>query len=126
MTKKIDASETIAQSKEYFTKHIANSEKFCDGVIEMNAAMFKGGETLVKKAYDNYISNVAASFDGVKALNKTADVTEFYKVATSNLTAAAERVTEQSKEYSELASKVMKDTGEAGRQAYTKSFSGNL
>jgi len=126
MTKKIDATETIEQSKEYMIKHIANSEKLVEGMIEFNAAMFKSGETLAKKAYDNYISNVAASFDGVKALNKTGDVSEFYKVATSNLTAAAERVTDQSKEFSELASKILKDTGEASRQAYTKSFSGNL
>jgi len=126
MTKKIDATETIEQSKEYMIKHIANSEKLVESMIEFNAAMFKSGETLAKKAYDNYISNVAASFDGVKALNKTGDVSEFYKVATSNLTAAAERVTDQSKEFSELASKILKDTGEASRQAYTKSFSGNL
>ncbi|MDJ0612863.1 MAG: phasin family protein [Rhizobiaceae bacterium] len=126
MTKKIDATETMAQSKEYMTKHIANSEKLVESVIEFNAAMFKSGETLAKKAYDNYISNVAASFDGIKALNKTGDMSEFYKVATSNLTSAAERVSDQTKEFSELASKVLKDTGEAGRQAYSKSFSGNL
>lgn len=126
MTKKIDATETIEQSKEYMTKHITNSEKLVESMIEFNAAVFKSGETLAKKAYDNYISNVAASFDGIKALNKTGDVSEFYKVATSNMTATAERITDQTKEFSELASKVLKDTGEASRQAYTKSFSGNL
>ncbi len=126
MTKKIDGTETIEQSKEYVTKHIANSEKFVDGMIELNAAMFKSGETLAKKMYDNYLSNVAASFDGVKALNKASDFPEFYKVATSNMATAAERVTEQSKEFTELTTKVMKDASEAGRQAYTKSFSGAL
>jgi hypothetical protein len=125
-TKKIDATETLEQSKEYMTKHIANSEKFFDGMIEFNAAMFKSGETLAKKGYENYISNVAAIFDGVKGLNKTNDMPEFYKVATSNIATSTERLTEQAKEYSELATKVMKDTGEAGRQAYTKSFSGYL
>ena len=126
MTKKIDATETMEQSKEYMTKHIANSEKFVESMIEFNAAVFKSGETLAKKAYENYISNVAASFDGVKALNKTGDMSEFYKVATTNVTTAAERVSDQTKEFGELASKVLKDAGEAGRQAYTKSFSGNL
>lgn len=126
MTKKIDATETMEQSKEYMTKHIANSEKFVESMIEFNAAVFKSGETLAKKAYENYISNVAAGFDGVKSLNKTGDMSEFYKVATSNVTSAAERVSDQTKEFSELASKVFKDAGEAGRQAYTKSFSGNL
>lgn len=126
MTKKIDASETLEQSKEYVTKHIANSEKFVDGLIEFNAAVFKGGETLAKKAYDNYISNVAATFDGVKALNKSSDVPEFYKTATTTMASATERFTEQMKEFTELSTKVMKDTGEAGRAAYTKSFSGTL
>ena len=124
--KKIDAAETIEQSKEYVTKHIANSEKFVDSMIELNAAVFKGAETLAKKGYDNYISNVAAAFDNVKALNKTSDLPEFYKVATSNVAAATERLSEQVKEFSELSSKVMKETGDAGRTAYSKSFSGNL
>ncbi len=126
MTKKIDATETIEQSKEYVTKHIANSEKFVEGLIEFNAAVFKGNETLMKKVYDNYISNVAAAFDGVKALNKSNDLPEFYKVATSNIASATERFTEQVKDFTELSTKIMKDTGEAGRAAYSKGFSGNL
>ncbi|MEL7429716.1 MAG: phasin family protein [Pseudomonadota bacterium] len=126
MTKKIDAADTIEQSKEYVTKHIANSEKFFDGMIEFNAALFKSGETLAKKAYDNYISNVAATFDGVKAMNKSSDMADFYKVATTTIASATERMTEQTKEFSELATKVMKDANEASRQAYTKSFSGNM
>ena len=124
--KKIDASETIEQSKEFMTKNIANSEKFVESMIELNAAVFKGQETLAKKAYDNYIANVATVFDNVKALNKSSDLPEFYKVATSNVAAATERMSEQVKELSELSSKVMKDVGEAGKAAYSKSFSGNL
>ncbi|MEM9330039.1 MAG: phasin family protein [Pseudomonadota bacterium] len=126
MTKKIDGAETLEQSKEYMTKHIANSEKFFESMIEFNAAMFKGSETLAKKAYDNYVSNVAASFDGIKALNKSGDLPEFYKVATSNIASATERYSEQVKGFSELTSKVMKDTGDAGRQAYSKTFSGTV
>ncbi|MEO0327104.1 MAG: phasin family protein [Pseudomonadota bacterium] len=126
MTKTIDTKETMEQSKEFVTKHIANSEKFVESMIEFNAAMFKGGETLAKKAYDNYVSNVAAAFDGVKSLNKTSDLPDFYKVATSNIANASERIADQAKGFSELSSKVMKDTAEAGRSAYTKGFSGNL
>lgn len=124
--KKMDATETLEQSKEYMTKHIANTEKFFDGVIEFNAAMFKNSETIAKKVYDNYISNVAAGFDNVKALNKTNDLPEFYKVATSNLASSAERFTEQAKDFSELSSKILKDAGESTRQMYSKSFAGNL
>jgi hypothetical protein len=122
MTKKMDTADT----KEYVTKHIANSEKVVESAIEFNAACFKGGEAMAKKLYENYVSNVAAAFDGVKALNKTNDVAEFYKVATSNMAASAERYTEQTKGVAELSGKLMKETGEAGRLAYSKSFAVNF
>ena len=122
MTKKtMDATETFKESQEYATKTIANSEKAVESMIEYNAAVFKGGEALAKKMYEYYVSNVAAAFDGVKALNKTNDLTEFYKVATSNAAAATERMTDQTKGIAELSGKVMKETGEAGRVAYSKS-----
>ncbi|MEL6735175.1 MAG: phasin family protein [Pseudomonadota bacterium] len=127
MTKKtMDATETLEQTQEYMTKSIANSEKVVESMIEFNAAMFKGGEAMAKKMYDTYVSNVASTFDGVKALNKTNDMADFYKVATSNVAAAAERYTEQSKAIAELSGKVMKETGEAGRLAYSKSFAVSL
>ncbi len=126
MTKKMDATETFEKSQEYVTKNIANSEKMVESMIEMNAAMFKGGEALAKKVYDNYVANMAAGFDGVKALNKTSDVAEFYKVATSNMAATAERITEQSKGVAELSGRVMKENGEAARLAYSKSFAVNF
>lgn len=113
-------------TKEYVTKHIANSEKVVESMIEFNAACFKGSEAMAKKMYDNYVSNVASAFDGVKALNKTNDVAEFYKVATSNMVASAERYTEQTKSVAELSGKLMKETGEAGRLAYSKSFAVNF
>lgn len=122
MTKKMDTTDT----KEYVTKHIANSEKVVESMIEFNAACFKGSEAMAKKMYDNYVSNVASAFDGVKALNKTNDVAEFYKVATSNMAASAERYTEQTKSVAELSGKLMKETGEAGRLAYSKSFAVNF
>lgn len=120
MTKNTNTTE------EYVTKHIANSEKVVESMIEFNAAVFKGGEAMATKMYENYVSNVAAAFDGVKALNKTNDVAEFYKVATSNMAAATERYTDQTKGVAELSGKVMKDTGEAGRLAYSKSFAVNF
>lgn len=124
MTKKtMDGSETFEKSQEFVTNHIANSEKVVESMIEFNAAVFKGGEAMAKRMYENYVSNVAASFDGVKALNKTNDVAEFYKVATSNVASAAERYTEQSKNVAELSGKVMRETGEASRLAFSKSFS---
>jgi hypothetical protein len=118
----IEASESMEKSQEYFTTQIANSEKAVESMIEFNAAVFKGGEAVAKKIYENYVSNVAATFDGVKSLNKTNDVSEFYKVATTNSAAAAERLSEQGKGMVELSGKVLKETGEAGRLAYSKGF----
>lgn len=122
MTKKMDTADT----QEYVTKHIANSEKVVESAIEFNAACFQSGEAMAKKLYENYVSNVAAVFDGVKALNKTNDVAEFYKVATSNAAASTERLTEQTKSVAELSGKLMKETGEAGRLAYSKGFAVNF
>ena len=125
-TEKVEANATMEKSQEYFTTQIANSEKAVESVIEYNAAVFKGGEAIAKKLYENYVSNVAAAFDGVKALNKTNDVAEFYKLATTNTAAAAERLSDQGKSVVELSGKVMKETGEAGRLAYSKGFAVNL
>ncbi|MEM8748892.1 MAG: phasin family protein [Pseudomonadota bacterium] len=123
MSKKTnEVEQTMEKSQEYVTNHIANSEKLVESMIELNAAFFKGGEAMAKKMYDNYVSNVAAAFDGVKALNKTNDPAEFYKVATSNVAAAAERMTDQTKGIAELSGKVMKETGEASRLAFSKGF----
>jgi len=93
-----------------------------ESMIEYNAAVFKGGEAMAKKMYEYYVSNVAASFEGVKALNKTNDVADFYKVATTNMASAAERLSDQGKSMVEMSGKVMKETGEAGRLAYSKGF----
>ena len=126
MTKKANETvkemPTMEKQQEYFTTQIANSEKAVESMIEFNAAVFKGGEAMAKKMYENYVSNVAAAFDGIKALNKTNDVAEFYKVATTNTAAAAERLSDQSKSVAELSGKVLKETGEAGRLAYSKGF----
>ena len=125
-TENVEVKATMEKSQEYFTTQIANAEKAVESAIEYNAAVFKGGEAIAKKVYENYVSNVAAAFDGVKALNKTNDVAEFYKVATSNTAAAAERFSDQSKSMVELSGKVMKETGEAGRLAYAKGFAVNM
>lgn len=125
-TKTAEVEKMTEKSQEFVTKNIANSEKMVESMIEFNAAMFKGGEAISKKMYDTYVSNMASTFEGVKALNKTSDAAEFYKVATSNAATAAERYTDQLKGMAELSTKVMKETSEAGRLAYAKSFSFNL
>ncbi len=122
MTKKVDMQDAKEQTQEFVSKGIASTEKVMDGVIEFNAAVFKGGETLVKKMYDNYVDNVAATFDNMKALNKSNDIGEFYKTATSNAASAAERLSDQGKGFAELSTKVLRETGEVGRNAFTKSF----
>ena len=91
----IEMAPTMEKSQEYFTTQIANAEKAVESVIEYNAAVFKGGETIAKKFYENYVSNVAAAFDGVKALNKASDVSEFFKIATSNVASGTEGLADQ-------------------------------
>ncbi|MEN0040153.1 MAG: phasin family protein [Pseudomonadota bacterium] len=125
-TIKDQTADIMGKSQEFVTTHIANSEKAMDSLIELNAAMFKGGEAIAKKMYENYVSNVAATFDGVKALNKASDVSDFFKIATSNIATGTERLADQTKGVAELSGKVMKDTGEAARAAYSKGFAVNL
>lgn len=119
---KAEVKETMEKTQEFATKQIAGTEKAFESMIEFNSTAMKNGEVVAKKMYDNYLANVAAAFDGFKALNKTKDAAEFYKVATSTAAASAERMMEQSKAVAELSTKAMKDTAEAGRAAYTKGF----
>lgn len=122
MTKKADMDATQKSTQEFLSNGITSTEKAVDGMIEFNAAVFKNGEVLVKKMYENYVANVAATFDSMKALNKSSDMGEFYKTATSSVSAATERLSDQGKGMVELSSRLMKDTGEAGRQAFSKAF----
>lgn len=118
--------EAVEKSQEFATKQIAASEKATGSMIEFNAAMFKNSETVAKKVYDNYLSNVAASFETMKTLNKASDAAEFYKASTKSSAEASELFMAQSKELMELSSKMAKDTFEAGQTAYAKSFASSL
>ncbi|RVU86467.1 phasin family protein [Leucothrix sargassi] len=120
------AKEAFEKTQEFASKQITSSEKAMESMIEFNAAMFKNSETVAKKMYDNYLSNVAAGFEGMKALNKASDISEYYKVAGKNSAAASERFMEQSKELVELSGKMIKETAEAGQNAYSKSFAASL
>lgn len=116
------ANEAIEKSQEFFAKTTSSSEKLVEGLIEYNAAVFKGGEVLAKKAYDQYLANVASAFDNLKALNKAADVAEFYKVSSKNAATAYETFTAQSKELAELSTKIGKETAESAKVLYSKNF----
>jgi hypothetical protein len=118
--------EAVEKSQEFATKQIAASEKATGSMIEFNATMFKNSETVAKKVYDNYLSNVAASFETMKTLNKASDAAEFYKASTKSSSEASELFMAQSKELMELSSKMAKDTFEAGQTAYAKSFASSL
>lgn len=129
-TKSTEATEAMAtattdalvKSQKAFAKTTETSEKFAENMIDYNTAVIKSGEALVKKAYDNYLSNVAAAFDGAKALTKTSDVADFYKVASSNYASAAEKISDQSKELAELSAKALKENSETVKKLYTKAF----
>ena len=116
------ANEAIEKSQEFFAKTTSSSEKLVEGLIEYNAAVFKGGEVVAKKAYDQYLANVAAMFDGMKALNKAADIADFYKVSSKNAATAYETATAQAKELSELTTKIGKETADNAKALYSKTF----
>ena len=115
-------TEALVKSQEVFTKSTETTEKFAENLIDYNTAIIKSGEALVKKAYDNYLANVSAAFDGAKALTKTSDVAEFYKVSSSNYASAAEKFSAQGKELTELSAKALKDNTETVKKLYTKAF----
>jgi hypothetical protein len=115
-------TEALVKSQEVFAKTTEGSEKVAQNLIDYNTAIIKSGEVMIKKAYDNYLSNVAASFDAAKALTKTTDVAEFYKVSSSNFTTAAEKFSAQGKELTELSAKALKDNAETAKKLYTKAF----
>lgn len=115
-------NEAIEKSQEFFAKTTSSSEKIVEGLIEYNAAVFKGGEVVAKKAYDQYLANVTTAFDNLKSLNKASDVAEFYKVSSKNAATAYETLTAQSKELTELSTKVAKETAENAKALYSKNF----
>ena len=115
-------TEALEKTQEVFTKSTETSEKFAETLIDYNTSVIKSGEALVKKAYDNYLSNVAAAFDNAKALTKTSDVADFYKVASSNYTSAAEKFSAQGKELTELSAKALKENTETAKKLYSKAF----
>ncbi|PWQ95277.1 phasin family protein [Leucothrix arctica] len=118
--------EAVEKTQEFATKQITASEKATESMIEFNAAMFKNSEVVAKKVYDNYLSNVAASFEAMKSLNKASDAAEFYKVASKNSATASEKFMEQSKDLIELSGKMIKETTEIGQSAYAKSFASSM
>jgi hypothetical protein len=113
---------TLEKSQEIFTKSTKASEKFVEGVIEMNATSFKGAEVVAKKAYDNYVANTTAAFEDAKALSKAADVAAFYKLAQANFTKAAEKYTAQFKDISALSQKVYADNTAVAKKLYKETF----
>ena len=115
-------TEALVKTQEVFAKSTETSEKVAENLIDYNTAIIKSGEALVKKAYDNYVANVAAAFDGAKALTKTSDVAEFYKVSSSNFASAADKFSAQGKELAELSAKALKDNTETAKKLYTKAF----
>ncbi|MEM9732482.1 MAG: phasin family protein [Pseudomonadota bacterium] len=116
------ATETLDKSKDFLSAQMAAGEKVAESMIELGATMFQNSDALTRKMYENYVSNTAATFDGMKALTKTDDVTDFFKVATTNVSSASERLTEQTKSVMEMGGKLLRETGDATVKAYTKSF----
>lgn len=115
-------SEAIEKSQEFFTKSTVASEKFVEGIIEVNASAFKGAEIIAKKTYDNYVLNVTSAFDDAKVLAKTSDIAAFYKAVSVNFVKTAEKYTAQNKELAELSQKIFKDNTSITKKFYSEVF----
>lgn len=116
-------TEAIDKSQEMFSKAASSSEKMVEGMIEYNAAVFKGGEVMAKKMFDTYIANVATGFANAKAMAKATDVADFYKIASEKTSAATEAYVTQSKEMYDLGSKVYAETTDTAKKIYSSTFS---
>jgi len=117
------ATDALDKSQEMFSKAATSSEKMIEGIIELNAAMFKGGEVLTKKVFDNFVSNVETGFANAKAMSKASDVADFYKVASEKTSAATETLAVQAKEMYELGTKVYGETTDTAKKIYSTTFS---
>ena len=116
------ATDAMKRGQEYMGEQISSAEKMMDAAMEVNAAVFKGNEAIFKQAYANYTSNVAAMFEGTKALNKAGTLSDFYSASMANMNKAAEVMTEQYKGMSKLMTAVSKDVTDASSAAYKKAF----
>lgn len=116
-------NEALDKSQEMFSKAATSSEKMVEGMIEYNAAVFKGGEVLAKKMFDNYLTNVATGFANAKAMTKAADVAHFYKLASEKTSSATEAYAVQAKEMYDLGTKVYGETTDTAKKIYSSTFS---
>ena len=116
-------TEALDKSQEMFTKAATSAEKMVEGIIEYNAAVFKGGEVLAKKMFDNYVANVATGFADAKAMAKATDIADFYKLASEKTSAATEAYAVQAKELYDLGTKVYGETTDTAKKIYSSTFS---
>ena len=122
MGKSTDYGAAFKQSRDMLGKQLLNSQKLMESFIEFGSTAYQGNQAIAKNMFECYVSNVSEAFDDVKKLTKATDIGEFYQIASANMVSSAERWNEQSKRMAEITGQVMKDTGEAGRQAYSKGF----
>lgn len=116
-------TEALDKSQEMFSKAASSSEKMVEGMIEYNAAVFKGGEVMAKKMFDTYVANVATGFATAKEMSKASDVADFYKLASEKMSAATETFASQAKEMYDLGTKVYGETTDTAKKIYSSTFS---
>lgn len=115
-------AKTMKESQGYLAGPIVSYEKFLAAALEFNAIALRGGEAVYKKAYENYVSNIADCFESAKALNKASNPYEAYNICAANCNKATGTLTEQYKAMSKLVKKTAKDTSDAALAVYAKSF----
>ncbi|MEO0342062.1 MAG: phasin family protein [Pseudomonadota bacterium] len=116
-------SDVLDKSQEVFTKAATSSKEMVEGVFELNAAVVKGGEVIVKKLFDNYVANVSTGFANAKSMAKATDVADFYKMASEKASSATETFVSQTKDVYDLGQKVLNETTDTAKKIYSTTFS---
>lgn len=114
------AQDAIAKGQEMFEKSTQTSEKYIESVMEYNTSVFKGGEVIARKAYENYVANVKTAMEQAKNLTDQKDAAEYYQTMSKNLADAAESYKKQAEEMAALSAKIMQENAELAKKPFKK------
>lgn len=116
------AAEGLAKSREAYETLSGVAKETGKAYEEAANVAQQGARVLTEKAIKNAEANTAAAFDAVEAVVKAKDVPSALRLQAELAQQAFATLSEQVREYSELAGIVAKDTTEAVNAAASKSL----
>jgi hypothetical protein len=112
------AQDAIAKGQEMFAQSTQASEKYMETVMDYNTSVFKGGEVIARKAYENYVANVKTAMEQAKGLTDQKDMGEYYQAMSKNLADAAASYKAQAEEMASLSAKIMQENAELAKKPF--------